>query len=163
MMIGPAPMISMLSRSARLGMALGLVFPHQCDEMLKQGFEIVRPRARLRVPLKAERGQGLVPHALQRAVKQRAMRGQQRIRQALLGYGKAVILAADQDPAIRQRLHRMIRAMMAEFHLDGFGAEREREQLMAETDAKDRQPLADDLGNGGDRIITGVRVARSVG
>ena len=51
---------------------------------------------------------------------------------------EAVVLAGDHHATAVEILHRMIRAVMAELHLERFCAARESEQLMAEADAEYR-------------------------
>src|SRR5690242_15836128 len=98
MMIGPAPMIRMLSRSSRRGiflnclrsMAIGF---HGGREALKQRLQVVGPGARLGVALERESRPIGALDALQGAVEQRAVRGTHVLRQRVLLHGEAVILA----------------------------------------------------------------------
>ena len=76
--------------------------------------------------------------ALQRAVEQRAMGGPQVGRQRGLVDREAMVLAGDEHPARVEFQHRMVGAVMAEFHLHRLRAAREAEQLVAETDAEHR-------------------------
>src|SRR5688572_21588191 len=97
MTIGPAPMIRTLEMSVRLGMiipsrrarraaarasggfpgvarlqrARRLVRLHQPDEAIEQVIHVARPRARLGMALKAERGTIGAHKALQRSIEER--------------------------------------------------------------------------------------------
>src|SRR5471032_2926329 len=95
---------------------------HQPDESIEQVRNIVRSRRRFRVSLEAERGFVGGRKTLQRAVEQRRMRdlcvGGQRG-----GIdGETVVLRRDHYAAVLEILHRMIRAVMARFHLHGLGS-----------------------------------------
>src|SRR3990170_4642402 len=103
----------------------------------------MRPRTGLGMPLKTERRFVDVLNALQRAVEQRAVRGAQRRRQRGLIDGKAMVLAGDHHPARVHLLDRMIRAVMAEFHLDRTRAAGKSEQLMPQADAEYRNAGVD--------------------
>src|SRR5499433_4071314 len=113
MMIGPAPMIRMLWMSVRFGTgspsarALAQVLlgelqlrlqaaQHHMIEALEERLQVVRPGARLRVPLEAERrvvGEG---EALQAPVEERAVGRAHILRQRRLIDREAVILAGDE-------------------------------------------------------------------
>src|SRR5215475_10145561 len=100
MMIGPAPMIRMLSMSVRLGNSAArhlaaqrfLRLPqlrlqpaqHEVVEALEQGLQVVRAGTRLVVALEAESRLVLEGDALERAIEQRAVRRLHRLRQARL-------------------------------------------------------------------------------
>src|SRR5207247_10054855 len=51
---------------------------------------------------------------------------------------EAVVLAGDEDPVRTLVEHRVVRAAVAEAELEGLGAGREREQLVAEADSEQR-------------------------
>src|SRR3546814_8198887 len=59
--------------------------------------------------------------------------------------------------------HRMVGAVMAEFHLHRLRAEREAEQLVAQADAVERDLRRDQFAGGGDRVVAGRRIAGAVG
>src|SRR5690348_7994696 len=101
MMIGPAPMIRMLSRSVRFGMSpRSVLLPfHRVDEAIEQVADVVRTGARLRMALEAERGTVLQRDALQAAVEQRLMRDAHVRGQRLLVDREAVVLARDEHVA----------------------------------------------------------------
>src|SRR5579862_3078203 len=98
MMMGPAPMMRTLSRSVRFPTASAAfrsflllhrraaarirldALDHQIHEVLEQEAQIVRPRARLGVPLKPEGRPIGAGQPLERAVEERAVRGAQRLR-----------------------------------------------------------------------------------
>ena len=60
-----------------------------------------------------------------------------------------------------QVLHRMIGAVMAELHLDGPRAAGQRQQLVAEADAEDRDVGLENLADGLDRVVAGLRDRRA--
>src|SRR5690349_17921243 len=99
MTIGPAPMMSTLLMSVRLGT---LALLHQLREAIEQITDVVRPRARLRVPLKAERGPIGARESLQAAVEKRNVSRSQVRRQRARIDREAVILAGDDDRAVVQ-------------------------------------------------------------
>src|SRR3954454_16982581 len=87
MTIGPAPMMRMLLRSLRLGIA------HQLGEAVEEIADVVRPGARLRVALEAERRAVGAGEALQRAIEERDVRRPQMGGHARRVVGEAVVLA----------------------------------------------------------------------
>ena len=103
-----------------------------------------------------------VGDALQRAVEQRPVGGRQTGRQAGLVDREAVVLAGDQHPAGGGFQHRVVGAVVAEFHLDRARAGRQGQQLVAKTDAEQRQAAVQELADGGDGVIAGLRIARPV-
>ncbi len=122
----------------------------------------MRPWTRLRVPLEAE-GRTVGPlDALQRFIEQRAMCGLERIGQTTLIHGEPVVLARDRDFARCQVDDRMIGAMVTEFHLDSTRAARQRQQLVTEADAENRQTGLQDRGDRFDGIGAGFRIARPI-
>ena len=76
---------------------------------------------------------------------------------------EAVILAANHHPAGREFLHRVIGAVMTEFHLFRFRARRQRQQLVTEANAEDRDPVVEKTPDRGNRVSTGFGVARAIG
>src|ERR1700712_1570211 len=109
MMIGPAPMMRMLSRSVLFGMGLPFsrflsggaavtgirldALDHQIQEMLEQQSHVVGAGARLRMPLEAESRPVGARDALIGAVEQGAMCLAQRCGQRARIHREAVILA----------------------------------------------------------------------
>jgi hypothetical protein len=71
-----------------------------------------------------------------------------------------MILAGDEHPAGVDLLHRMIRAVVAEFHLHGLGAARQTQQLMPEADAEHRHVGLEKARDRRDGIIAGLGIAR---
>src|SRR5687767_563437 len=113
MTIGPAPMMRMLLRSLRFGIA------HQLREAVEEVTYVVRPGARLRMPLEAKRRPIGPRQALQGTVEEGHVRRLQ-IRADGRGIdGKPVVLAGDHHLAALQVLDRMVRAMVAKLHLEG--------------------------------------------
>ena len=84
-------------------------------------------------------------------------------RQAGLVDRKTVVLAGNDDPLITEVLHRVVRAVVSEFHLGGFCAGGQAQQLVTEADAEGRQPGIDNLPDRLDGIVTGLRITRSIG
>src|SRR5436853_5780862 len=105
MMMGPAPMIKMLSMSLRLGI---LLLHHQRYETVEQIRNVMRPRASLRVTLKTKRRAIGSRQALQRAVEQADMGSPQMGGQALFIDSEAMVLASDADTPAVQIFHRVI-------------------------------------------------------
>src|ERR1700737_2816566 len=133
MMIGPAPMIRMLSISVRLG-----IFAHQSDKALEQVMAVLRAGARLGVVLDGKYRLSEHPQPFVGLVEEREVGRRDEPRQ---GFGVAdttMVLTGDLAFARAQILHRVIGAAMAAGHLKGPAAERQRQQLVTEADAKDR-------------------------
>ena len=100
--------------------------------------------------------------ALQRAVEERHVRHAHVGRQRRGIDGEAVILARDQHLSGVAVEHRMIRAVMSEFHLERAATRREAQQLVTEADAEHRQAGRDDFADGRDGVVAGLRIARAV-
>jgi len=88
--------------------------------------------------LHAEDRQFLVAHSLHRAVIQIDVRYFHIQRERLRVDGESVILRSDGHFAAAQILYRLVGAAMAEFQFECRAAEREAENLMAETNPEDR-------------------------
>src|SRR5207302_1027294 len=73
-----------------------------------------------------------------------------------------VILTRDEHAAGIQVLHWMVRAVVAELHFHRARAAREPEYLVAETNAEDRQVALEQLAGGADRVLAGLRIARTI-
>src|SRR5262245_61076670 len=115
MMIGPAPMIRMLSMSVRLGTLLLL---HQLHESIEQVSDVVRAGTRFGMALESE-GRPVGPrNPLQAAVEQRHVRDTDGRGQRRRVDGEAMVLARDQHLSRITVEHRMVRAVMAELHLE---------------------------------------------
>src|SRR5437870_2604080 len=142
MTMGPAPMIRIVLRSVRLGMAQvgygahSLV--HHPDEAIEQITDVVRTGARLGMTLEAERGSVGPRDALQRPVEKRDVGHPRGCRQRRRVHREAVVLAGDEHLSRVLVLDGMVRAVMAEFHLHRAGAAGKPEQLMTEADAEGR-------------------------
>src|SRR5687768_13275024 len=133
MTIGPAPMIRIDFKSVRLGTLLLL---HRLHEALEEVIDVLRARARFRMALEAERRTIGELEALQAAVKERNVSDFRVLRQRRRIDREAVVLARDHHAAGAEVLHRMVRAVVAELHLDSRRADREAEQLVTEADAE---------------------------
>ena len=66
---------------------------------------------------------------------------------------KAMILRRDLDLAGLEFLDRVVRAAMPELQLVGIAAHRERQDLVAETDAEHRHVLLDQVARVVDRVV----------
>ena len=75
---------------------------------------------------------------------------------------ETMVLARDLDPASQQVPNRLIGASVAEFELPGRGPQRQRQELMPETDSEGGQP-AGNLTKGLDRALDGRRITRAIG
>ena len=111
---------------------------HLIDETIKQGLQIMGPRTCLRVPLEAECRTIDQLNPLQAAIEQRAVSGSDMGGQTLLVNSKTMILTGNQHPSGVQFLHGMVGAMMTEFHLHRSRPCGQPQQLMPQTDAKNR-------------------------
>src|SRR5713226_1612663 len=160
MTIGPAPMISTLLRSVRLG-TLALV--HQLCEAVEEIPDVVRPGARFGMPLETERRPVGAREALQAAVEQRQVRRLQIRRKRVRIDGEAVVLAGNDDRSARQILHRVVGAVMPEFHFHGLRTGGKAHKLVAEADTERRSLGVDDFADRTDRVVAGLRVPRAVG
>src|SRR5687767_10898414 len=159
MTIGPAPMIRMDLMSVRLGTLLLL---HRFHEALKEVVDVLRARARLRMTLEAERRTVGQLETLEAAVEQRDVSHLRVLWQRRRIDRKTVILARDHHAAGVQILHRMVRPVMAEFHLDGLRADRESEELVAEADAEERNADPEECADRADRVIAWRGIAGAV-
>src|SRR5258706_11339485 len=144
MTIGPAPMMSTLLMSVRLG-TLALV--HQSCEAIEEITDVVRPRARFGMPLETERRPVGARETLQAAVEQRHVRRFQIRRKRVRIDGEAVVLAGNDDRSARQILHRVVGAVMPELHLHGLRTGGKAHKLVAEADAERRSPGVDDFAD----------------
>src|SRR4051794_3313185 len=111
MMMGPAPMIRIEPRSARLGTS-GAPRLHHLHELVEQIAEIVRTGARLRVSLEAECRAIGTRQSLQAAVEERDMGDAHVLRQRRAIHGKAMVLAGNDDLSGVLVEHRMVRAVV---------------------------------------------------
>src|SRR2546430_5473456 len=208
MMIGPAPMMRMLSISVLLGILVKLLrgpaaslfrrsalAVHQCtisglapgrlaagplatlseslfvsplalfhhpDKPVEQISQIVRPRARLRVPLEAERWLVGEREPLQRAIEERDVGNARGGRQRRRIDGEAVVLAGNQHLSGILVEHRMVGAMVAEFHLQRLPAHCQAEKLVTKADPERRYADVEKLADRADRVIAGLGIARPV-
>src|SRR5215472_7873297 len=135
MTIGPAPMIRMLSMSARLGIAA-----HQPDKSFEQVMAVMWAGARLGVILHGKDRPADHPQPFVAVVEEREMRRLDVFRQALRVDDKPVILAGDLHLAGLQILDRVISAAVTTRHLAGSSAERQCQHLVTQADAKDGLP-----------------------
>src|SRR5882672_5441790 len=135
MTIGPAPMMRTLLMSVRLGM---LALLHQLRETIEQIAHVMRPGARLGMPLEAERRAVGTGQTLKAAVEERNVRRSQVFRKRAGVDRKAVVLAGDDDRPVVQILHRMVGAVMPELHLQRLCARSEAHELVPQADSERR-------------------------
>src|SRR5215467_12163075 len=83
-------------------------------------------------------------------------------RQRIRVYTETMILRSDFHLFGEQVFDRMIRPMMAEFQLEGFAAQREPAELMAEANPENRH-LSDELLNSFNGVANGLGITRSIG
>ena len=119
----------------------------------------MRSRACLRMALEAERRSVSALDSLQRSVEERPVCRLQAGRKRVLVNREAVVLARDHYPAGLKVLDRVVRAVMAELHLDGLRAGGEGQELVPEADAEYRHLLLKDLPDGLDGVGAGLRIA----
>src|SRR5262245_18444848 len=125
MTIGPAPMMSTLLMSVRLGTSAApirrtsaapirrtLALLHHLREAVEQIADVVRPRARLGVPLEAESRPVGAREPLQAAVEERDVSGPQIPGQRAGVDREAVVLAGDDDRPAVEVLHRVVRTVV---------------------------------------------------
>src|SRR5437667_1102269 len=108
MMIGPAPMIRMLSISVRLG-----ILAHERDKALEQVMAVLRAGAGLRMVLDREYWFSDQAQPFVGPVEEREVGRLDEPGQALRVDDKAMVLAGDLDLAGAQILYRVIGAAMA--------------------------------------------------
>ena len=90
------------------------------------------------------------------------MRGPQVRRQAGLVHGKPVVLAGDADAAGIQILDGVVGTVVAELHLEGLGARGQGHDLVTQTDAEGGQTCVHQGTGGGNGVVAGLRVTRTV-
>src|SRR5436190_21787252 len=98
----------------------------------------MRPGARLGMTLETEGGAIGPRQALEGTVEQRHMRRAQVVFDASGIDREAVVLARDDHLTGIEILHRMVRSMVAELHLERLRAGGEAHQLVSEADAEHR-------------------------
>ena len=159
MTIGPEPMMRIEWMSVRFGIRTPASI--SSANISNRYLAVVRARPGLRVVLHAERRHTAHPHALVGLVVEVEVGHLDLAVEARRVDAEVVVLAGDLDVAGRLVAHRMVAAVVAERQLERVAAERPAEQLMAEADAEDRH-LAEQLGDGVDRVADHRRVARAV-
>src|SRR5260370_36696759 len=122
----------------------------------------MRAGTRFGMALKTERRPVGARNALQRTVEQGAMRGPQVVRQRGLVHRKGVVLTRYQDASGVDLQYRMIGAVMSEFHFHGLGAAGQSEQVMTQADTEHGDVGLEELRNGGDGVVAGLWIARSI-
>src|SRR3954451_15652373 len=132
MTIGPAPMMRMLFRSLRFGIA------HQRGKAVEQITDIVRPGASFGMALEAEGWAIGSCDPLKGTVEERDVRRPQVGAQGCRVDGEAMVLAGNPHLAGIQILHRVVGAVVPELHLKGLRARSEAHELVTEADAEDR-------------------------
>ena len=134
----------------------GRAFFHQRDKIVEEVAGVVRAGRGFGMILHAEKRERAMAQALVRMVVQIQVRDFDVTRwQRIRINAEAVILRSDLDFSGKQILHRMVRAVVAEFQLEGFAAESKAAELVSEADAEDRdapEQLADICDGVGDRL-----------
>src|SRR5437588_12972285 len=110
----------------------------QLHELRKEIARVMRPRRGLRMILHAKDWQLPMPHSFHRPVVQINVRHFHFLRQRIRIDGEPMVLRRDRNFAGPQIFHRLIPAAMAEFQFERPSANREPENLMAETNPEDR-------------------------
>src|ERR1700730_9629688 len=122
----------------------------------------MRAGTRFGMSLKTERRSVRARDALQRTVEQRAMGGPQVGGQCGLVHRETMILTRYEDPAGVDLQHRVIGAVMSEFHFHGLRTARQSEQLMTQTNTEHGDVGLEELRNGGDGIVARLRITGSI-
>ncbi len=117
-------------------------FAHRLDEPLKEHIRIVRPGCRLGMELRREDRQSPVAEAFERPIVQIAMSLLDLRRERFALHGEPVVLRGDRDLPGAKIADGMVRPAVAELQLEGACSQGQPEQLMAQTDPKNR-PRAD--------------------
>src|SRR6266853_3417515 len=159
MTMGPAPMMSTLLMSVRLGTPALL---HHLYEAIEEIPDVVRPGTGFGVPLEAKRWPVGACEALPAAIEERYVGGLEVRRERVRVDRKAVVLAGDDDRSPFQVFYRVVCAVMPELHLHGPGSGCEAHKLVAQADPESRNPGVDDLADGAYGVVAGFRVARTV-
>src|SRR4051812_24508515 len=142
MTIGPEPMTRTCRRSVRLGIGL-----HQLRESIEQVIRVVRPRCRLRVVLHGEGRRVETPQTLDHVVVETHVADldgpEPRLDPALPGRvdREAVVVAGDLDLAGGAVEDRLVDAAVAVAELVGAEAQRAAEDLAAEADPEQWNPV----------------------
>src|SRR5256885_4681311 len=149
MTMGPAPMMSTLLTSVRLGTRSLL---HQLCEAIEEVPDVVRPGARFGMPLEAERRPIGARETLQAAVEERNVGGLEVRRERVRVDREPVVLAGNDDRSALQIFHRVVGAVVPELHLQGLRPGSEPHALVAEADPEHGSPGGDDLANRAYRV-----------
>ena len=147
--------------SGRFGLGLGRRLLDSIDKFIKKIKRIMRPRRSFRMILHAESLPANMAQTRDRAVVQVEMRNLAAAQVAVRRDGKTMIMRGDLDFAAGQVHHWLIAAAVPKAHFFGAAAERQGKNLMAKTNAKNRQPAQQRLDIG-DGIINSRRIARAV-
>src|SRR2546427_2488557 len=150
MTMGPAPMMSTLLMSVRLGTPALL---HHLYEAIEEIPDVVRPRTGFGVPLEAKRRPVGACEALQAAIEEGYVGGLEVRRERVRVDREAVVLAGDDDRSPFQVFHRVVCAVMPELHLHGPGSRCESHKLVAQADPESRNPSVDDLADGAYGVV----------
>src|SRR6266849_1480098 len=119
MTIGPAPMIRIDLMSLRFGIG------HQFREAIEEISDVVRPGARLRMALETERWTIRPCQSLEGTVEERYVRRPEGFRYRGRINREAVVLTGDHYLPGVEVLHRVVRAVVAELHLECLRPRRE--------------------------------------
>src|SRR5215469_3642761 len=158
MTMGPAPTMRMLSRSVRLGINVD-----QIDKPFKQIMAVPGTGARFGMVLHRKNRLADNPKSFIAVVEERDVSDFEPRWKRVGVHDKAMVLAGDFDLAALQVFNRVVGAAVASRHLACLPAERQCQQLVAETDAENRLSRGDQLAQYWHRIgRSRRRVARTV-
>lgn len=137
---------------------------HHFCESVEEPQAVVWTRIGFRVVLDRESRVSCVPDALHRAivvvdVRQHKFCAVQRVRRNRI----IMILRCDRAPSGRQLLDRMVAAAMAKLQSGRIGAAGQRQQLVAQADAEDRQSAKKAADDGNRAVQEILRISRAVG
>ena len=99
---------------------------------------------------------------LQGIIEERTVRRPNVRGQAIFINGKTMVLTGDHDLAAVQILHRVVGAMMTDFHFYGAGTGRQAQSLVTQANAENRHLLFDEGLNGPDGIVARLRISGAV-
>ena len=132
------------------------------DKVVKQEFGIDRTARSLGVELYGEKRLRPVPDAFARPVVEvHEVRLPALVERRRID-GEAVVLGRDDGPVRAHHQRRLVVAPMTVLELEGRRSGRDRQQLVAQTDAEDRLAQRDRLADVGDRRPALLRVAGAV-
>lgn len=134
---------------------------HHLKEVIEEIVAIVRSGGSFRMVLDAEGWKLAMSDAGDGLVVEVAVGNFEVGREARFIDGEAMVLSGDFDAAVAESEDGLVRAAVAELHLESLGTAGQRKELMTEADAKDRA-FAEEGADGGDGIFDGFGVTGSI-